>query len=93
MEKFTVDNEYLTGVTVKFGYTECNSDFSIIYSVDHPAFQELRKHLGYRNLIKIEERWLNGDRVLEDFMFNDIVFRTNDKFPCASAMKLHLKFK
>lgn len=60
-------------------------------SVNHPAFDELRKHLGWAGLLHIEDSYSNGDRVLKPFKLNNILFNEDEQFVCATAMKYHLR--
>ena len=93
MSKFEIEEQYLTDVTVHYGYTDDNGvEIKTTSSIDHPSFDALRSHLGYRNFIKIQSQWVNGDEVLKDFTLNNKPFREGDKFSCASAMKIHLKY-
>jgi len=58
-----------------------------ISSEDHPEFAKLRNQLEQEGYIKTERSWSNGDRVLKPFMLNNVKFKKNYKFCCASAMK------
>jgi len=64
----------------------------MIGSKDHPEFTKLREQLGQQGFIKIERSWNNGDCVLKPFRLNGVKFKKHDQFPCAVAMKGHLKF-
>lgn len=87
-QRFTIDTEYLTCVTVKYGYTDdMGMECSTTSSVDHPAFTGLREHLGARGFIRIERGWWNGDRVIKPFYFNGLLLNVGDKFLCAGAWK------
>jgi hypothetical protein len=59
---------------------------------DHDEFTKLREELCRLGYIEIERGWWNGDRVLKPFIFNSKKFKKNEKFPCAGAMKGHLKY-
>lgn len=59
---------------------------------DHPEFTYLREHLEQQGFIAVQRGWWNGDCVLKSFRLNDVKFHKGEKFPCASAMKGHLKF-
>lgn len=59
----------------------------------HPKFTEFRELLEKEGYIKIERSWSNGDRVLKPFKLNNKTFKKNEQFPCAAAMKGHLKYK
>jgi len=63
-----------------------------ISNKDHPEFTYLREQLEQQGFIKVERGWWNGDRVLKTFQLNDVEFKKHSQFPCASAMKHHLKF-
>ena len=60
---------------------------------DHPEFAQLREQLERNGYIQVQRGWWNGDRVLKAFQLNDVKFKKHDQFPCAAAMKLHLKFQ
>ena len=60
---------------------------------DHPEFAQLREQLERDGYIQVERGWWNGDRVLKAFQLNGVKFKKHDQFPCAAAMKLHLKFQ
>lgn len=63
------------------------------WSECHPKFTELREFLEKEGYIKVERSWSNGDRVLKPFKLNGKTFKKEDRFPCAAAMKGHLKYK
>jgi hypothetical protein len=60
---------------------------------DHPEFAQLREQLERNGYIQVQRSWWNGDRVLKAFQLNDVKFKKHDQFPCAAAMKHHLKFQ
>lgn len=60
---------------------------------DHPEFAKLREELKSLGYITVERGWWNGDRVIKKFKLNGKLFKSGDKFVCAGAMKLHLKYK
>jgi hypothetical protein len=60
---------------------------------DHPEFAQLRDQLEVEGYIACERGWWNGDRVLRTFTLNSVMFHLDDQFPCAGAMRLHLKYK
>jgi hypothetical protein len=64
-----------------------------VSSKDTEEFTELRNTLEIRGYIKVELSWWNGDEVLRPFYLNSVLFKKADTFPCAGAMKNHLKFK
>lgn len=70
-----------------------NISSTTIWSECHPKFTELREFLEKEGYIKIERSWSNGDRVLKPFKLNDKTFKKEEQFPCAVAMKHHLKYK
>jgi len=60
---------------------------------DHPEFNRLREQLERDGYIQVQRGWWNGDRVLKTFSLNSVKFKKHDQFPCAAAMKYHLKFQ
>jgi hypothetical protein len=60
---------------------------------DHPEFTCLREQLEQQGYIQVQRRWWNGDRVLKPFKLNGVKFKKDEQFPCAAAMKGHLKFQ
>ena len=60
---------------------------------DHPEFTKLRNELEQLGYIKTERSWWNGDRVLQPFVLNNVLFHTADKFVSASPMKYHLAYE
>lgn len=103
---FTIDEQYLENVTVR---TEHNSSYEdaddelvrrlkfgksfSTSSIDHPEFTKLREQLGRDGFVEIQRGWWNGDSVLKKFTLNGKVFKKNDRFVSAGAMKIHLKHK
>lgn len=87
-------------VTIPLDYlVSCNISYTIegrygvlAASVDHPAFDELRKGLAAAKLIKIPAYpcW-NGDRVTKRFQFNGMQLEVGDKFYCAGAWNYYKK--
>ena len=61
-------------------------------SEDHPEFTKVREQLCVDGYIRIQRSWWNGDKVIKPFTFNNKKFRKGEKFPCAAAMKGHLKY-
>lgn len=93
---FMIKEEYLTSCNEAFTWippTGGASSGTIAHHVDHPAFAALRKRLGALGYIKIENGWVNGDRVTKPFCLNEVYFGVGDKFVCASAMSGHLNFR
>lgn len=70
-----------------------SSTVTSTYTRDHPEFTRLRDQLEVEGYIACERKWWNGDRVLRPFILNSVMFHLDDQFPCASAMRLHLKYK
>jgi hypothetical protein len=94
MSKFTLAEEYMTSVIVKYGYTSDNGTFIESTShVDHPSFTALRECLGHTGYIEIERMWWNGDRVTAPFTLNDKQYSIGDKFSSAGAMGCSVKFE
>lgn len=102
---FYIDEAYLTDVVVRIEYPRTvlapEELFEVIKNPvqitsvghkDHPEFDHLRKQLEKQGFIKIELGCWNGDRVLKTFQLNGVKFKKHDQFPCAVAMKGHLKF-
>lgn len=94
---FTISDEFLVSVTVSFKHNdggateECSS--GSMTSIDHPSFSSLRRHLDKNGYIKKEDLYTNGDIVLKEFLLNGVLFSPDDSFPCAAAMRLHLKYQ
>jgi hypothetical protein len=59
---------------------------------DHPEFACLREQLEQDGYIQVQRGWWNGDCVLKPFKLNNVEFKKGEQFPCAAAMKGHLKF-
>ena len=59
---------------------------------DHPEFAGLREQLERDGYIQVQRGWWNGDRVSKPFKLNNVEFKKGEQFPCAAAMKGHLKF-
>jgi len=93
---YTIKEEYITSLNEAFTWispTGSGPSGTIAHSVDHPAFAALRRHLGARGYIKIENGWVNGDRVTKPFHLNGVPFNVGDQFSSASAMSSHLKYR
>lgn len=109
MNKFYIDNQYLTDVTYENKYytvdiknptpddlvtiLKGHHEVITVGHRNHPEFQKLREYLGESGFIKIENGWWNGDYVLKPFKLNDVLFKRDDKFVCAAAMKHFLELK
>lgn len=91
--RYRLDPSLITSVhdTIICEQTETGSNWSSHGSIDHPSFTRLRKHLAHKGYISMWEGVSNGDRVLEEFYLNDVLFRKGDKFFCAAAMSFHLE--
>jgi len=87
MHYFEIDTKYLTSCAV--AYRQVKADGTNLYGtmgyVDHPSFAALRQFLGARGFIEIEDRWINGDRVLTPFALNGRLFEVDEKFCSATA--------
>jgi hypothetical protein len=64
---------------------------SMISSQDHPEFAKLRDTLEEQGYIRTQRSWLNGDFVIKPFTLNDIKYKKNDRFLCASALKVAIE--
>jgi hypothetical protein len=64
---------------------------TMTHSADHPEFSKLRIELSNTGYIYLEDKWINGDRVLKPFSLNGFLFEIGQKFPCAAAMGISLK--
>ena len=85
-----VDPEHLTSVPKKLSYhTPDGGKYGMYSSIDHPSFTNTREWLGSQGYIKIENGWINGDRVLKPFYFNNVLLTEGEKFACGSAMYYH----
>lgn len=62
-------------------------------SIDHPMFTKLREQLAADGFIEIDNGSWNRDTVLSPFKLNGVLFKTGDRFPCASAIKYDLSHK
>ena len=63
----------------------------VTYSCDSACFSEVRRLLGKRGYLYLEENWKNGDRVLRPFYLNRMLFDVGDKFVCAAAHHYTMK--
>jgi hypothetical protein len=104
MKIITLDEEYLTSITVHKDYMKDRPEdeqliaklkghkFCSTHSEDHPEFDKVRRELeaeGYLNVVR--NSW-NGDTVLKPFVFNGAKFKKGERFPCGAAIKGHLKY-
>jgi len=64
---------------------------SMVGTTDHPEFARLREQLEESGYISVQRGWSNGDRVLKLFVLNGVTFEPGEQFPCAAAMRYHLK--
>lgn len=64
---------------------------SMFSTTDHPEFARLREQLEELGYISVQRAWWNGDRVLKLFVLNGVTFEPGEQFPCAAAMRHHLK--
>lgn len=60
-------------------------------TIDHPEFDRLRKYLTEHKFIHMQTNWWNGDTVLKPFKLNGKLFKRDDRFVSASAMKYDMK--
>ena len=103
MREFTIDEAFLTDVTVRQEYRrEVNSKEDLIKAIkdpivmssisnkDHDEFTKLREYLGENGYIRIERGWWNGDCVLKSFKLNGYTFRKGVQFPCAAALGVRI---
>ena len=54
-------------------------------STNHPMFESTRRWLERSGYIKVQEAWLNGDRAIKPFFFNNVLMEVGDKFYSAGA--------
>jgi hypothetical protein len=89
-----IKEEYLCSINLQTDIIDGRTGNSnkVLSSIDHPSFTATREWLGKAGYIKIQRNWCNGDIVLEPFYLNDVLFERDDQFPCAGAMKGHLKY-
>ena len=104
MREFTIDEAFLTDVTVRQEYRrEVNSKEDLIKAIkdpivmssisnkDHDEFTKLREYLGENGYIEIQRGWINGDRVLKSFKLNGWTLKKGRSFPCACALGNSIK--
>jgi hypothetical protein len=60
---------------------------------DHPEFAKLRNQLEELGYIRTSRISCNGDIVLKSFKLNDMIFRKNTTFYCASALNNMIKVR
>ena len=82
-----VKRKHLTSVIDELIIHDENTShlFSLMGTVDHPSFTRTRNWLSEKGYIHKEETWINGDRVLKPFYFNNNLLTKGEKFLCASA--------
>ena len=85
----TIDLKYLSNVYIDYRWH--GDGMGITYSQDHPSFEKVRRLLGNKGYIHIEESYSNGDRVLKPFYLNRYLFQEGDKFCCAGALHYTIK--
>lgn len=103
LKQFTLDEKYITDVTVRVERRQEFNDKHDLFKViknpvvmtsisnkDHDEFTNLRNQLEELGYIKTERGWWNGDRVLKSFKLNEWTFRKGHKFPCAAAMRVSI---
>lgn len=77
-----IDRDKLTDVSMGYAW----NNYGFISHKDHPAFTNLREHLGEEGYIEIQRGWSNGDRVLKPFYLNNMYFDIGEQFSCAVAL-------
>lgn len=103
MARFYIDPKYLTSVTEHVVVYRQVSETTTLFDVikdpvlhsttatrDHPKFAKLRQTLADRGFINKVDSYWNGDRVRKTFYLNNVKFKPDDTFVCASAMAFHL---
>ena len=89
-----VNPDYL--VSTPAGFSVINSKgftTELSGSEDHPFFRETRKWLEQSGYITCQRTWVNGDRVIKPFYFNNVYMNEGDTFSCACAMKYNYSDK
>ena len=76
-----------------FGVLTESNRMVLSYSVDHPVFAALRIQLEELGFIHITHNSWNGDQVTKPFYLNEKLFKKDDRFLCAAAMRYVLKWK
>lgn len=91
--RYRIKDEYVCSVpdSIVCELTPTGTNWSSSGVTDHPSFTRLRNHLEAKGLIETQRSWSNGDRVLEEFYLNDVLFKAGDTFFCAAAMSHTLK--
>lgn len=83
--KVTIPVELLTDCLIKYTI----DDYGVTAVKDHPCFTELRQMLSNRGFIKIPDYpCVNGDIVLNKFIFNELQLKEGDRFYSAGAWKV-----
>ena len=91
---YTIDEEYLVSCMIRLTWiNEDGDEMGSTSDTDHPSFANLRDRLSRSGHLKVDTRCVNGDTVLKDFYFNDVIFVEGERFPSACAMIGHLKYK
>lgn len=85
-----IDLKYLSNVYIDYRWHGADG-MGITSSQDHPSFEKVRRLLGNKGYIHIEESYSNGDRVLKPFYLNRYLFEEGDKFCCAGALHYTIK--
>ena len=82
-----VKPEFLTSVSKGYStYSETGYQYGVMGTTDHPYFAETRNMLESKGYIDIQRGWINGDRVLKPFFFNNVLLVEGEKFSSAGAM-------
>lgn len=85
-----IDLKYLSDVYIDYRW-EGGDGVGVTHSKNHPCFEEVRRLLGSKGYVHIEESYSNGDRVLKRFYINRYLFQEGDKFCCAGALHYTIK--
>ena len=91
--RFKLDPALIVSVqdTIRCELSRTGSSWSSHGTVDHPSFTRLRNYLEKQGHIVTSRVSSNGDRVIEPFVLNDVLFESGDTFYCASAMSHYLE--
>ena len=86
--EYNIDEKYLTDIPIIYSWVnEDGSTGSTMGSCDHPSFAALRDNLEHNGYIKTMRNCVNGDTVLIPFTLNNHLFKVNERFYSAPAMK------